>query len=179
MNLTTWRTAVGLSTSLTTEPDAEPILLPQFDDLQQQADASNIGMWIFLATEVLFFGGLITAYVVYRATSPREFALSSQHLKLWLGCVNTVVLLSSSLTMALAVRSAQLHLRRNLLWFLGPTMALGLASWESRQSNTAWNTATTFFRVPVSASPTSLKSRSGQARPMHAAFRCSSCCTFS
>jgi cytochrome c oxidase subunit 3 len=117
---------VGLSTSLTTEPDAEQTLLPQFDDLQQQVDASNIGMWIFLATEVLFFGGLITAYVVYRATSPREFALGSQHLKLWLGCVNTVVLLSSSLTMALAVRSAQLHQAGNLLRFLGLTMVLGV-----------------------------------------------------
>ena len=66
-------------------------------------------MWMFLATEVMFFGGLITAYVVYRALSPHEFALASQHLKLWLGCLNTVVLLGSSLAMAMAVRSAQLR----------------------------------------------------------------------
>jgi cytochrome c oxidase subunit 3 len=82
-------------------------------------------MWIFLATEVMFFGGLITAYVVYRAISPWEFALASQHLKLWLGCLNTVVLLGSSLAMAMAVRSAQLHRKRELLWFLVITMALG------------------------------------------------------
>jgi cytochrome c oxidase subunit 3 len=73
----------------------------------------------------MFFGGLITAYVVYRAISPWEFALASQHLKLWLGCLNTVVLLGSSLAMALAVRSAQLHRKRELLWFLVITMALG------------------------------------------------------
>ena len=76
-------------------------------------------MWLFLATEVMFFGGLITAYAVYRATSPREFALASQHLNVWLGCLNTVILLGSSLTMALAVRAAQLHHRRDLLWFSG------------------------------------------------------------
>jgi cytochrome c oxidase subunit 3 len=82
-------------------------------------------MWMFLATEVVFFGGLLTAYVVYRATSPLEFALASQHLKLWLGCINTVVLLGSSLSMALAVRAAQLHQRKKLLWFLAITAALG------------------------------------------------------
>jgi cytochrome c oxidase subunit 3 len=103
----------------------ETILLPQFDDLQQQQDTSNLGMWFFLASEVLFFGSLIVAYAVYRITSPIEFALASQHLKLWMGCVNTIVLLGSSLTMAMAVRSAQLHRRRHLLWFLGFTMVLG------------------------------------------------------
>ncbi len=107
------------------ESRAEPILLVQFDDLEQQQHASNLGMWIFLATEVMFFGGLIAGYVVYRATSPHEFALASQHLKLWLGGVNTVVLLGSSLAMALAVRSAQLHRRHHLLLFLLITMALG------------------------------------------------------
>jgi cytochrome c oxidase subunit 3 len=105
--------------------EAEPILLVQFDDLEQQQLASNLGMWIFLATEVMFFGGLIAAYVVYRATSPREFALASRHLNLWLGCINTVVLLGSSLAMALAVRSAQLNRRRELVRFLLITMALG------------------------------------------------------
>jgi cytochrome c oxidase subunit III len=109
----------------TSRAESEPLLSIQFDDLEQQHDASNLGMWIFLATEVMFFGGLITAYVVYRALSPREFALASQHLNLWLGCLNTVVLLGSSLAMALAVRSAQLHRQRDLLWFLVITMALG------------------------------------------------------
>jgi cytochrome c oxidase subunit III len=114
-----------MATLMTAHAESEPILSVQFDDLEQQHDASSLGMWIFLATEVMFFGGLITAYVVYRATSPREFALASQHLKLWLGCLNTVVLLGSSLAMAFAVRSAQLHRKRELLWFLVITMALG------------------------------------------------------
>ncbi len=108
------------------ENSAEPILETQFDDLEQQQLAANLGMWMFLATEVMFFGGLITAYVVYRATSPREFAAASQHMKLWLGCINTVVLLSSSLSMALAVRSAQLGRRRHVIWFLAITAALGV-----------------------------------------------------
>src|SRR5690242_1297657 len=84
----------------------EAILEVQFDDLEQQHEASMIGMWLFLATEVMFFGGLITAYVVYRSTSPREVALASRHMAIGLGCLNTVILLGSSLTMALAVRAA-------------------------------------------------------------------------
>jgi cytochrome c oxidase subunit 3 len=105
---------------------AEPILEEQFDDLEQQHEASLVGMWLFLATEVMFFGGLITAYVVYRATSPRELALASHHMNVPLGCLNTVILLGSSLTMALAVRAAWLHASRELLLFLGLTMALGI-----------------------------------------------------
>src|SRR5262245_62756423 len=77
----------------------DAILEVQFDDLEQQHDASMLGMWLFLATEVLFFGGLITAYVVYRATSVREFELASRHMAVWIGFINTVVLLTSSLTM--------------------------------------------------------------------------------
>ena len=103
-----------------------PILLSQFDDLDQQQQASNLGMWVFLATEVMFFGGLIVAYVVYRALSPREFELASHHLDMWLGFVNTIVLLSSSLAMAMAVRAAQLHRSRWVLKYLLITMALGI-----------------------------------------------------
>jgi cytochrome c oxidase subunit 3 len=103
----------------------EAILEVQFDDLEQQHEASMIGMWLFLATEVLFFGGLITAYVVYRSTSPREVALASRHMAIGLGCLNTVILLGSSLTMALAVRAAQLRSHRELIMYLGLTMALG------------------------------------------------------
>lgn len=109
------------------ESQSEQIREVQFDDLQQQQLASNLGMWMFLGTEVLFFGGLIAAYTVYRATSPHEFALASQHMKLWLGCLNTVVLLSSSLSMALGVRAAQLRDRRSLIICLLITAALGAA----------------------------------------------------
>jgi len=108
-------------------PDDEPILDEQFDDLEQQHEASTVGMWVFLATEVMFFGGLITAYAVYRSTYPREFALASRQLSVGLGCTNTVILLGSSLTMALAVRASQLRARRGLVMWLGLTMALGTA----------------------------------------------------
>ncbi len=107
--------------------DDDAILEVQFDDLEQQAEASTVGMWVFLATEVMFFGGLITAYAVYRSTSTREIALASQHLNVWLGFFNTIVLLGSSLTMALAVRSAQLRAHRDLIMYLVLTMVLGTA----------------------------------------------------
>jgi cytochrome c oxidase subunit III len=103
----------------------EPILEVQFDDLEQQHDSSMMGMWLFLSTEVLFFGGLITAYVVYRSTSVREFELASRHMAVWLGFLNTVILLGSSLTMAMAVRASQLRQHRELIMYLGLTMALG------------------------------------------------------
>jgi cytochrome c oxidase subunit 3 len=107
------------------EGSAGSILLVQFDDLEQQAHASNLGMWTFLATEVMFFGGLIATYVVYRTLSPTEFASGSRHLSPLLGGVNTVVLLSSSLAMAMAVRSVQLNRRRPMVRYLLLTVLLG------------------------------------------------------
>jgi cytochrome c oxidase subunit III len=107
--------------------DDEPILSHQFDDVDQQTEASTLGMWVFLATEVMFFGGLLTAYAVYRATAPREVALASKELNVMLGCINTVVLLGSSLTMAMAVRAAGLRAQRELVIWLVLTMVLGTA----------------------------------------------------
>src|SRR5271166_2950621 len=107
--------------------EQEPMLSNQFDDAEQQSEASRLGMWVFLATEVMFFGGLLTAFAVYRTTSPEAVALASRHLNVLLGCVNTVVLLGSSLTMALAVRAAQLRAHRRLVLWLILTMALGTA----------------------------------------------------
>src|SRR3954452_6057860 len=90
----------------------EPILEHHFDDLEQQHLSAMLGMWAFLATEVMFFGGLFAAYSIYRATHPAAFIAASRHLLVWAGGVNTAVLLVSSLTMALGVRSAQLRRRR-------------------------------------------------------------------
>ena len=119
-------TATPHHTEHGTAADAdEPILSHQFDDVEQQSEASTLGMWLFLATEVMFFGGLLTAYAVYRIGSPREVALASRQLNVTLGCINTVVLLTSSLTMALAVRAAQLRARVQLVQFLILTMVLG------------------------------------------------------
>ena len=96
-----------------------------FDDLEQQHEATALGMWAFLATEILIFGGIFTGYTVYRARYPADFALASQHLNLVIAAVNTVVLLMSSLTMALSARAAQTDQRRKLLICMTLTAVLG------------------------------------------------------
>ena len=104
-----------------------PALAHHFEDLGQQSEAATLGMWVFLVTEVLFFGGLFTAYSIYRAWYPEAFAVASHELDITLGTINTAVLITSSLTMALAVHSAQLGERTKLLIFLVLTMVLGAA----------------------------------------------------
>ena len=96
-----------------------------FNSMEQQRDASSLGMWVFLVTEILFFGGLFLAYTVYRSQYPRAFAEASRHLDITLGTFNTAVLIISSLTMALAVYSAALGRRKAIIAFLLATMALG------------------------------------------------------
>jgi cytochrome c oxidase subunit 3 len=113
-------------------PDAadhphHPVLAHQFESLAQQSEAATLGMWVFLATEVLFFGGLFCTYSIYRAWYPAAFAAASHELDVTLGTINTAVLIASSLTMALAVHAAQLGQRRLLMIFLVLTMALGAA----------------------------------------------------
>jgi cytochrome c oxidase subunit 3 len=102
-----------------------PALAHQFDSLGQQTEAATLGMWVFLVTEVLFFGGLFVTYAVYRSFYPAAFSASSHELDILLGGVNTAVLITSSLTMALAVHAAQLGQRRLLMIFLVVTMVLG------------------------------------------------------
>jgi cytochrome c oxidase subunit 3 len=103
----------------------EPELKHHFDDLGQQHDAATLGMWLFLATEVLFFGGLFAAYMLYRVWYPETFGAASRTLDIWLGGTNTVVLITSSLTMALAVHAAATGERRTLMRWLAVTMLLG------------------------------------------------------
>jgi len=114
--LTEHRTALAQKTALA----------HQFDDLAQQYEASNLGMWAFLLTEVMFFGGLFVSYTVYRTAYLAGFIAGSQHLNVLLGTLNTAVLLSSSLTMALAVHAAQEGHTRLLSRFVLLTMLLGL-----------------------------------------------------
>jgi cytochrome c oxidase subunit 3 len=115
----------------TPAPEAPPAtappqhLLHHFDDLQQQHQSSMLGMWAFLATEVMFFGGLVLGYSIYRARYFEEFAAASRHLLIWVGFVNTIVLLFSSFTMAMAVRASRLGDLRWLVRWLVVTMALG------------------------------------------------------
>jgi cytochrome c oxidase subunit 3 len=87
--------------------DAHSAIAEQFDDMPQQQRAATLGMWTFLATEVLFFGGMFMSYITYRSAYPQAFAEASRHTILLYGTVNTAILLTSSLTMALAVHAAQ------------------------------------------------------------------------
>src|SRR5919106_5277829 len=91
---------------------AEGYVAHQFDDPAQQYEAVTLGMWAFLLTEIMFFGGLFTGYAVYRAAYPEAFIEGSHHLDILLGGINTAVLIGSSLTMALAVHGAQVGERR-------------------------------------------------------------------
>jgi len=96
-----------------------------FENADQQKDASTIGMWVFLVTEVMFFGGMFLAYFVYRQAYPAAFASASNKTVLLIGAVNTTVLICSSLTMALAVHSAALGKKNLIVLFLVLTLLLG------------------------------------------------------
>jgi len=96
-----------------------------FEDIDQQRGAERLGMWAFLATEILFFGGLFLAYTVYRNMYPRDFADASSRLNVLVAGINTILLLTSSLTIMLAIRAAQLGDRSKLLWMLAATFVLG------------------------------------------------------
>ena len=116
-----------MSHDTTASHQSHPALAHHFDSLAQQSDATTLGMWVFLVTEVLFFGGLFATYMIYRSWYPDAFAAASHELDVTLGTINTVVLITSSLTMALAVHAAQLGQRKPLMLFLILTMILGAA----------------------------------------------------
>jgi cytochrome c oxidase subunit 3 len=113
--------------SLTADPHGEtaPFLAHHFATPQQQYAASKLGMWIFLITEILLFGGLFVVYAVYRATHPEIFVYAHQYLDKTLGGINTAILITSSFTMAWAVRAAQLGQRRLLVALLSLTILGG------------------------------------------------------
>jgi cytochrome c oxidase subunit 3 len=103
-----------------------PALAHHFESEGQQFESSKLGMWLFLATEILFFGGLFCAYALYRAYHPEIFWAGHIHLDTTMGAVNTVILLASSFTMALAVRAAQLSQQKLLVTMLSLTLAGGI-----------------------------------------------------
>jgi cytochrome c oxidase subunit 3 len=107
-------------------PETTSIVAEQFEDAQQQHEVATLGMWVFLATEVLFFGGLFLAYVVYRHAYYEAFAVGSAHTDLFYGTANTAILLTSSLTMALAVHAAQEEKSKAIVRWLLVTLALAL-----------------------------------------------------
>jgi cytochrome c oxidase subunit III len=95
-----------------------------FADAEQQAESAKLGMWIFLLTEVLLFGGLFAFYAIYRAWHPEMFVEAHKYLDVTLGTINTFVLITSSLTMALSIRSMQLNNKKQTIWFLIATLLL-------------------------------------------------------
>jgi cytochrome c oxidase subunit 3 len=104
-----------------------PNLAHQFDDLAQQREADTLGMWAFLATEVLFFGALFTAIAVNRIYYTEGFYhAASEHMQVWIGAINTGVLLVSSYTVAMAVHSAHENKSRHIVWYLLATIGLAL-----------------------------------------------------
>jgi cytochrome c oxidase subunit 3 len=104
-----------------------PNLRHHFDTMAQQFDSATLGMWVFLLTEIMFFGGMFGAYTVYRGMYPEAFASTSKHMDAFWGGLNTAVLIVSSLTMALAVRAARLGQQKALQILLILTMIFGLA----------------------------------------------------
>ncbi len=113
----------GLAT--THHATAHPALQHHFENMEQQREAGTLGMWVFLVTEIMFFGGMFLAYTLYRYKYPEAFAAASNHLDIKLGATNTVVLIVSSFTMAMAVFSTQVGKRRNSIFFLCATLVLG------------------------------------------------------
>ncbi len=95
--------------------------------MEQQREASTLGMWVFLVTEIMFFGGMFLAYTLYRSKFPEAFASASNHLDITLGALNTGVLILSSFTMALAVYGTQVGKRKLQIFCLSLTILLGLS----------------------------------------------------
>jgi cytochrome c oxidase subunit 3 len=115
--------------SLSETPHAEgahhPALRHHFESMANQKESSLLGMWVFIAQEILFFGGMLAAYTIYRNLYYAGFAAGSHHLDVPLGTINTAVLICSSLTMALGVHAAALGKRKATVLFLLLTVALG------------------------------------------------------
>ncbi len=114
-----------MADAATLATEQPPELRHHFANLEAQKEASSLGMWIFLATEVLFFGGMFTAYTVYRSSYRAAFEGASNVLDIRLGALNTAVLILSSLTMALAVRAASQGKKKWIVLFLVATIVLG------------------------------------------------------
>jgi cytochrome c oxidase subunit 3 len=106
--------------------EAVPAVAHQFDDAAQQREASTLGMWAFLITEIMFFGGMFLLYLIYRGSYPQTFAQASNHMDIILGTINTAVLIASSLTVVLSVHAAHDGKQKALLVFLALTILLGL-----------------------------------------------------
>lgn len=108
----------------TTTTAHSPYLQHHYAEMEQQVDAGKIGMWLFLVTEVLLFGGLFVGFAIMSARHHEAFRLAHEHLSRPLGALNTVVLLVSSFTMVMAVHSARHSRQKALVRYLAATLAL-------------------------------------------------------
>ena len=108
------------------EAHGHPALQHHFENMEQQREAGTLGMWVFLVTEIMFFGGMFLAYTLYRGKFPAAFASASNHLDITLGAVNTGVLILSSFTMAMSVYFTQVGKLRPQILCLVLTLLLGL-----------------------------------------------------
>ncbi len=127
----------------------DPNLAHHFENADQQFQSANLGMWVFLATEILFFGGLFCAYAVYRSNHPEIFFFGHHFLDKNLGAFNTVILICSSFTMAWAVRAAQLKqqgILRLMLW-LTILCAFGFMSVKYVEYNHKWHSGLLWARA--------------------------------
>lgn len=115
-----------MNSATRTEGEHAGFLAHHFDDPAQQREAATLGMWAFLATEVLFFGGLFAGYAAYRYVYPEAWIEGSRHLSVLLGTVNTTVLLTSSLTVVLAIEAVQRGNQRQLVRWLLATIGLAI-----------------------------------------------------
>lgn len=102
------------------------VLRPPWKELRRQREGATFGIWVFLASELLFFGSLLLLYTAYRVANPEAFITAGRETDLWYGTVNTAVLMTSSLTMAVAAQAAEADMRRLTIWCLGATVVLGL-----------------------------------------------------
>jgi cytochrome c oxidase subunit 3 len=170
--------------STTTDPHAhagaghghgDPHLAHQFDTPEQQNVSAKLGMWVFLGTEILMFGGLFCAYSVYRHNHPEVFSFAAeQYLSIPLGTLNTLILISSSLSMAWGVRAAQLNQRKLLLVCLLLTLLGGAgfmvvkgveyhAKWSEYVWVGKWNRYSQEYTGPDKLAPATLPSAAAPA----------------
>ncbi|MFA9477580.1 cytochrome c oxidase subunit 3 [Phycisphaerales bacterium AB-hyl4] len=144
--------------------DHPPHLAHHFDNPRQQFESGKLGMWVFLATEILMFGGLFCAYAVYRANNPDVFLYAHESLNTFWGTVNTVILLASSFTMAWGVRAAQLGQKQLLVTLLCLTLLGGTGfmiikgieyteKWEDAKWVGTWNQYHPGFGQPEDEAP--------------------------
>ncbi|MCC6551544.1 MAG: cytochrome c oxidase subunit 3 family protein [Polyangiaceae bacterium] len=104
-----------------------PRLVEHFEDIEKQSDAARLGVWVFLASETLLFGALLALYASYRVMYPADFLAAAAHNNVAIGTTNTLVLITSSLTVALAVNALRRDLPRLAGWLLAASVALGAA----------------------------------------------------